>query len=40
LYYVRTAKLVLLLRVYPKTSRSDLPPELIRTIIEEYERSA
>lgn len=37
LYYVRTANFILLLRIYPKASRSDLPPELIRKIIEDYE---
>jgi len=38
LYYVRTSQFILLLRVYPKASRADLPAEIIRRIIEDYQR--
>lgn len=38
LYYVRTANFILLLRIYPKATLSDLPTENIRKIIDEYEK--
>ena len=37
LYYVRTAQFILLLRIYPKVSRADLPTDILRKIIDGYE---
>lgn len=39
LYYVRTVQFILLVRIYPKGTRADLPAEVIRRIIQEYEQS-
>ena len=40
IYYLRTAKFIVLLRIYHKSARSDLPPDVIRQVIEEYERNS
>ena len=40
LYYLRTTTFVVLLRIYPKSLRSDLPSDVIRRLIQEYERSS
>jgi len=40
LYYLRTTTFIVLLRIYPKSLRSDLPAAVIRRVIEEYERSS
>ena len=40
IYYLRTAKFVVLLRIYHKSVRSDLPPDVIRLVIQEYERNS
>lgn len=36
IYYIRTADLVVLLTIYPKTEREDISAEEIRRIIESY----
>ncbi len=36
-YYIRRKDSVLLLTLYTKTQREDIPPEQIRRIIEEYD---
>ncbi len=40
IYYLRTAKFVVLLRIYHKSVRSDLPADVIRQVIQEYERNS
>ena len=40
IYYLRTAQFVVLLRIYHKSVRSDLPPDVIRQVIQEYERNS
>lgn len=40
LYYLRTSRFIALLRIYPKSARSDLPAEVIRRIIEDYEQQS
>jgi mRNA-degrading endonuclease RelE of RelBE toxin-antitoxin system len=35
-YYIKRADIVLMLTIYNKTQRSDIAPEQIRRIIEEY----
>jgi mRNA-degrading endonuclease RelE of RelBE toxin-antitoxin system len=37
IYYVQYRDLVILLRIYSKTDESDVTPEQIRRIIEEYD---
>jgi mRNA-degrading endonuclease RelE of RelBE toxin-antitoxin system len=39
MYYIKAPQLMILLRIYPKSARSDLPPDELRFIIEEYEAS-
>jgi mRNA-degrading endonuclease RelE of RelBE toxin-antitoxin system len=36
-YYIRRKDSILLLTLYTKTQREDIPPEQIRRIIEEYD---
>jgi len=40
IYYLRTVKSVVLLRIYHKSVRSDLPADVIRQVIQEYERNS
>lgn len=40
IYYLRTATSIVLLRIYHKSVRSDLPPDVIRQVVEEYERNS
>lgn len=37
-YYISSPRFVVLVRIYPKVSRSDLSPAEIRLIIEAYEK--
>jgi mRNA-degrading endonuclease RelE of RelBE toxin-antitoxin system len=39
LYYIKTTKFIILLRIYTKSARSDLANAEIRSTIEEYEAS-
>jgi mRNA-degrading endonuclease RelE of RelBE toxin-antitoxin system len=39
LYYIKTPQFIILLRIYPKSARSDIRPDEIRSIIENYESS-